>query len=110
MLLFLLTYLTKQGNLKRFSGRAGCFESWFQYGLRQPTGGKRMRETHYQRNQKDTIFRMLFREKKNALDLYNALNRTAYTDADKLEITTLENTVYMKFKKSIVNRGKEIKY
>ncbi|MCM1127983.1 MAG: hypothetical protein NC429_16135 [Lachnospiraceae bacterium] len=60
-----------------------------------------MRETHYQRNQKDTIFRMLFREKENALDLYNALNKTAYTDVDKLEITTLENTVYMKFKNDV---------
>ncbi|MCM1125840.1 MAG: hypothetical protein NC429_05155 [Lachnospiraceae bacterium] len=60
-----------------------------------------MRETHYQRNLKDTIFRMLFREKENALDLFNALNKTAYTDADKLEITTLENTVYMKFKNDV---------
>lgn len=32
-----------------------------------------MGETNYQRNQKDTIFRRLFTEKKNALDLYNAL-------------------------------------
>lgn len=59
-----------------------------------------MSET-YVRNQKDTIFRMLFTEKKNALDLYNALNGTVHTDVDKLEITTLENAVYMNFKNDV---------
>ena len=60
-----------------------------------------MRETYYQLNQKDTIFRRLFMEKKNALDLYNAINKTAHTDVDKLEITTLEDSIYMKFKNDI---------
>lgn len=60
-----------------------------------------MGETNYQRNQKDTIFRRLFTEKKNALDLYNALNKTAHTNAEELEITTLENTIYMKFKNDV---------
>ncbi len=50
---------------------------------------------------KDTMFRMLFKEKKNLLSLYNALNKTAYTDVDKLEITTLENAVYMNYKNDI---------
>lgn len=60
-----------------------------------------MNKMSYQRNQKDTIFRRLFTEKKNALDLYNALNKTTHTDAEKLEITTLENTIYMKFKNDV---------
>ncbi len=60
-----------------------------------------MRETYYQLNQKDTIFRRLFMEKKNALDLYNAINKTAHTDVDKLEITTLEDSIYMKFKNDV---------
>lgn len=60
-----------------------------------------MSETSYQRNQKDTIFRRLFTEKKNALDLYNALNKTTHADAEELEITTLENTIYMKFKNDV---------
>ncbi|MBD5520053.1 MAG: hypothetical protein HDR03_02305 [Lachnospiraceae bacterium] len=44
---------------------------------------------------------MLFKEKENLLSLYNALNKTAYTDVDKLEITTLENAVYMNYKNDI---------
>ena len=60
-----------------------------------------MKENKVQRNYKDTVFRMLFKEKENLLSLYNALNQTAYTDADGLEITTLENAVYMNYKNDI---------
>ena len=60
-----------------------------------------MRETQVRRNYKDTIFRMLFKEKENLLSLYNAVNQTAYTDIDSLEITTLENAVYMNYKNDI---------
>lgn len=60
-----------------------------------------MSETNVQRNYKDTVFRMLFRKKENLLNLYNALNQTSYTDVDKLEITTLENAVYMNYKNDI---------
>ncbi len=60
-----------------------------------------MKETKVQRKYKDTVFRMLFKEKENLLSLYNALNQTAYTDTDGLEITTLENAVYMNYKNDI---------
>lgn len=60
-----------------------------------------MNETNVQRNYKDTVFRMLFKERENLLSLYNALNGTAYTDVDSLEITTLENAVYMNYKNGI---------
>ncbi|MBD5515307.1 MAG: hypothetical protein HDR06_11890 [Lachnospiraceae bacterium] len=60
-----------------------------------------MNETNVQRNYKDTVFRMLFKERENLLSLYNALNGTAYTDVDSLEITTLENAVYMNYKNDI---------
>ncbi|MDE7428666.1 MAG: hypothetical protein K2N00_05255 [Lachnospiraceae bacterium] len=60
-----------------------------------------MSKTNAQRNYKDTVFRMLFQEKENLLSLYNALNGTAYTDVDSLEITTLENAVYMNYKNDI---------
>ena len=59
------------------------------------------RETGVQRNYKDTVFRMIFREKENLLSLYNALNGTAYEETDPLEITTLENAVYMNYKNDI---------
>ena len=38
---------------------------------------------------------MLFREKGNLLELYNAVNKTNYTDENDIEITTLENAIYM---------------
>ena len=53
---------------------------------------------HVVRNQKDTVFRMLFREKKELLELYNALNDSAYNSPEKLTIYTLENAIYMNFK------------
>ena len=42
------------------------------------------------RNYKDSIFRMIFREKQASLNLYNALNQTDYHDLDALEINTLD--------------------
>lgn len=60
-----------------------------------------LRESDIQRNYKDTVFRMIFREKENLLSLYNALNDTTYIEIDDLEITTLENAVYMNYKNDI---------
>ena len=60
-----------------------------------------MNEITVQRNYKDSIFRMLFKDKGNLLSLYNALNKTDYTDVDVLEITTLENAVYMNYKNDV---------
>ncbi|MGN0341430.1 MAG: hypothetical protein ACI4DO_01435 [Roseburia sp.] len=40
---------------------------------------------------KDTVFCILFHNKRRLLELYNALNNTSYTDPDALEIVTLEN-------------------
>lgn len=47
---------------------------------------------------KDRLFRMIFREKKDLLNLYNAVNGTDYTNSDELEVTTLENAIYMNMK------------
>ena len=47
---------------------------------------------------RDNVFCMLFREKKNLLELYNALNDTDYTNVDDLTVTTLQGGVYMKYK------------
>ena len=60
-----------------------------------------MNEAKAQRNYKDSIFRMLFKDKENLLSLYNALNKTDYTDVSGLEITTLENAVYMNYKNDV---------
>ena len=60
-----------------------------------------MSEAKVQRNYKDSIFRMLFKDRENLLSLYNALNKTNYTDVERLEITTLENAVYMNYKNDV---------
>ena len=53
------------------------------------------------RNYKDTVFRKLFSERKNLLSLYNAINGTAYTDENALEIVTLESAIYMGMKNDL---------
>ena len=47
---------------------------------------------------KDNVFCMLYRDKKNLLELYNALNDSNYTNVDELEVTTLKDGSYMKYK------------
>ena len=53
------------------------------------------------RNYKDTIFRMLFSDRKNLLSLYNAINGTSYMNPEDLEIVTLENAIYMGMKNDL---------
>ena len=47
------------------------------------------------RQYKARIFEMLYQDKKELLELYNAVNGTNYKDPDQLEINTLENAIYM---------------
>ena len=54
-----------------------------------------------QRNYKDRLFRMIFSEKKELLNLYNAVNGTSYTNEDELQIVTLDNAVYMNMKNDL---------
>ncbi len=53
------------------------------------------------RNYKDTVFRMLFSDRKNLLSLYNAISGAHYDDPEKLEIVTLENAIYMEMKNDL---------
>lgn len=57
--------------------------------------------TRVRRDYKDTLFRMIFREKEPLLSLYNAVNGTDYENADELEIVTLENAIYMNMKNDL---------
>jgi len=43
-----------------------------------------MSQDHINREHKDRLFRLVFREKKDLLDLYNAVRGTAYTDYESL--------------------------
>ena len=53
------------------------------------------------RNYKDTIFRMLFSDRKNLLSLYNAIRGSHHDNPEKLEIVTLENAIYMGMKNDL---------
>ena len=56
---------------------------------------KKQKATVTIRNHKDTIFRMIFKSKRELLILYNAVNGTHYTNPNDLQITTFENAIYM---------------
>ncbi len=58
------------------------------------------------REYKDRLFKKVFGDTTEAskrwrLDLYNALNGTAYTDPDELKLTTIENVIYVTMKNDI---------
>ena len=53
------------------------------------------------RKYKDTIFRWLFSDRENLLSLYNAVTGRNYTDANALDIVTLESAVYLGMKNDV---------
>lgn len=53
------------------------------------------------RKYKDRLFRLVFREKKDLLQLYNAINHTDYQDETGLQINTLDDVVYMRMKNDV---------
>ena len=57
--------------------------------------------THVNRTYRSTVFIMLFEEKENLLELYNAMSGKHYTDPDLLEVNTLENAIYMSIKNDV---------
>ncbi|MBQ1171779.1 MAG: hypothetical protein IIX48_04165 [Lachnospiraceae bacterium] len=51
---------------------------------------------------KDIVFRLIFGNNKEALlQLYNALNKTKYTDPNELRIVTLDNAIYISMKNDL---------
>ena len=52
-------------------------------------------------NYKDTVFRMIFKDTGELLSLYNAVNGTHYDNQEELEVTTLENAIYMNMKNDV---------
>ena len=53
------------------------------------------------RKYKDILFRFVFREKCEILQLYNAINHTDYTNPDDLMITTMEDAIYIGMKNDL---------
>jgi predicted transposase/invertase (TIGR01784 family) len=48
------------------------------------------------RKYKDSVFTLLFGEKKNLLELYNAIENTNYGSETDIKMTTLRNVLYRK--------------
>ena len=53
------------------------------------------------RNYKDSVFRFIFKEKKELLALYNAVNGTHYINPELLQVATLDNAIYLSIKNDI---------
>ena len=53
------------------------------------------------RKYKDRLFRFLFREKSDLLDLYNAVNNSCYNNPEDLEIVTMEDVIFLKMKNDL---------
>jgi hypothetical protein len=53
------------------------------------------------RKHKDRLFRFVFQEKEDLLELYNAINRTNYQNPDELEVTTLEDAIFLGMKNDL---------
>ena len=70
--------------------------------MQQNNDVKKQEETvRAERKYKDTVFRMLFKDKERLLSLYNAINGSHYEDPEELEIVTLENAIYMNVKNDL---------
>ncbi len=71
---------------------------------KQKTG--RIRQIHrsnliINRKYKDRLFRFLFQDKRDLLELYNAVNGSDYTDPEELDIITLDDVIFMKMKNDL---------
>lgn len=53
------------------------------------------------RKYKDRLFRKIFKNKKDLLQLYNAINNTSYTNPEDLTITTLDDTIILSMKNDL---------
>lgn len=62
---------------------------------------QKKRTPKVKRTYKDTMFRMIFKEKENLLSLYNAINGTNHTNTNDLVMNTLEHAIYLGYKNDI---------
>ena len=69
-------------------------KNWFRH-------GNWWRRLRYNRKYRDVLFRRLFQDKQDLLDLYNALNGSTYRDPEELEVVTMEDVIFMKMKNDL---------
>ena len=65
---------------------------------------KNKKQSRTNREYKDRLFKFIFGNPENkewTLSLYNAINNTSYTNADDIQITTIQDAVYMKMKNDV---------
>ena len=60
-----------------------------------------LRRLFVNRNVKDRLFRVVFRDKKYQLQLYNAINGTNFQNKEDLIVYTLEDVIYLKMKNDL---------
>lgn len=60
-----------------------------------------LRRLKIRRKYKDALFRRCFDNKRDLLELYNALNDTTYDDTAELTITTLDDCIYLTYKNDL---------
>ncbi len=58
-------------------------------------------EVYVNRQYKDRLFKFVFKEKEDLLQLYNAINGTDYNNPEDIEVNTLEDVIYMGMKNDI---------
>ncbi len=68
--------------------------NWFRH-------GSWWRKLRNNRKYRDVLFRRLFQDKQDLLDLYNALNGSTYQDPEELEVVTMEDVIFMKMKNDL---------
>ena len=67
---------------------------------RQKKKSRHSKQTH-NRQYKDRLWRMIFNNKEDLLQLYNAINHTDYQNPDDLEVNTLEDVLYLSMKNDV---------
>ena len=59
------------------------------------------RRLRINRKYKDRLLQKVFERKEDLLTLYNAINHTSYSNPDDLEITTLDDVIYLSMKNDL---------
>lgn len=62
---------------------------------------ERLKKPYVDREYKSNVFCDLFSQKECAISLFNALNKTQYSNSNALEIITLSNVIYMQLKNDV---------
>ncbi len=103
-IIFLTDFVLSSVNCILFSnntsGKSQCF--WISFTTAERIFREKQKTLFtINRTYKSTVFIMLFEDKKNLLELYNAISGKHYTNPELLEITTLENAIYMSIKNDV---------